>query len=622
MLKDIKGDNKVVSTNILQEKVDGINSFINAEVSTLNNYIGEEVNRLDGSITSEVSTLNNYIGKEVNRLDGSIDSEVDTLNQSIRATREQLNNSIRKAINLKNNGVSYINAGDVVSLSNMSPDNDPEVSPDDDLEDYENMNIFAELETLNTELINTNKAVNDIQHSIFYATPQMYGAKGDGLTDDTDAINDCLHSNKYVFIPNGFYKISYSLNARVRDGVTVKCDNHAIFIANTEFSPTYIRHGLKETEIKSMLLLSDRVGYSGLSGSWEGGIFCCNGVKDLTGIKCTKFSTFITIRDVTVIDIGDGGIGVDIYDNIDYNNDQNGVNNISGKQYLDNIRCFGQTFYIGGILPRNASESNPYQLTGNTQIDVSEYNNYIKRNNIGMRVQNCYDFSIGTIYVMSCRIGIEANKSEQVNVHYYHYWQGTDGSHTIKYDDYITSRAFKGDAYWHFDMFYPDKPYIAFEGNMIDCDNTHYICPHTNSIVDNEGNRCTNVMCYLGQATQENSRIRFGNFDINQSVHSTYGERLLCGGILTEQLRDGEMHYWIAPYYTGGVQIEPKFLQYHNYLHPSWTTSYFKGLYQFSYVKGSGWVRLGYVCTNITGNLKLKLKIYSGILDSEILINT
>lgn len=39
-------------------------------------------------------------------------------------------------------------------------------------------------------------------------TPQMYGAKGDGLTDDTNAFLQAMESGKQIFIPNGTYLVS------------------------------------------------------------------------------------------------------------------------------------------------------------------------------------------------------------------------------------------------------------------------------------------------------------------------------------------------------------------------------------------------------------------------------
>lgn len=51
-----------------------------------------------------------------------------------------------------------------------------------------------------------------LETSIVYVTPQMYGAKGDGITDDTEAFIQALSQNKIVYIPNGDYIISDTLS--------------------------------------------------------------------------------------------------------------------------------------------------------------------------------------------------------------------------------------------------------------------------------------------------------------------------------------------------------------------------------------------------------------------------
>lgn len=41
-----------------------------------------------------------------------------------------------------------------------------------------------------------------------YVTPQMYGAVGDGVTDDTEAILSAINSGNEVIVPNGIYRIT------------------------------------------------------------------------------------------------------------------------------------------------------------------------------------------------------------------------------------------------------------------------------------------------------------------------------------------------------------------------------------------------------------------------------
>ena len=45
----------------------------------------------------------------------------------------------------------------------------------------------------------------DVGYLKNYATPQMYGAKGDGVTNDTNAIKACIAANDHVYFPRGTY---------------------------------------------------------------------------------------------------------------------------------------------------------------------------------------------------------------------------------------------------------------------------------------------------------------------------------------------------------------------------------------------------------------------------------
>lgn len=61
----------------------------------------------------------------------------------------------------------------------------------------------------------TSKAVKDyLEETVDYYTPQMFGAKADGSTDDTLAIQQALDAGLNVFFPSGIYVISYPLYIR------------------------------------------------------------------------------------------------------------------------------------------------------------------------------------------------------------------------------------------------------------------------------------------------------------------------------------------------------------------------------------------------------------------------
>ena len=53
-----------------------------------------------------------------------------------------------------------------------------------------------------------------------FVTPQMYGAKADGVTDDTEAINDAIEAagSGVVYFPDGIYLVSSSMDSALSEG--------------------------------------------------------------------------------------------------------------------------------------------------------------------------------------------------------------------------------------------------------------------------------------------------------------------------------------------------------------------------------------------------------------------
>lgn len=81
-----------------------------------------------------------------------------------------------------------------------------------------------------------------------YVTPQMYGAKGNGVADDTDAFQLCFRSGMDVYIPGGVYLVGDTIP--IEDDTVVRCDglvkrNHA----NSAETPILFRVG-SDTDVQ------------------------------------------------------------------------------------------------------------------------------------------------------------------------------------------------------------------------------------------------------------------------------------------------------------------------------------------------------------------------------------
>ena len=64
--------------------------------------------------------------------------------------------------------------------------------------------------------------VKQLSEQIDNVTPQMFGAVGDGVHDDTDAIQTALNKGGVIFFPSGRYKVTRQLNAT--KACTIKMD--------------------------------------------------------------------------------------------------------------------------------------------------------------------------------------------------------------------------------------------------------------------------------------------------------------------------------------------------------------------------------------------------------------
>lgn len=131
--------------------------------------------------------------------------------------------------------------------------------------------LIGELSFLKTkDKSNIVNAINEISTSQSYVTPQMYGAVGNGTTDDTAAIKQCLAENDYIYFPRGRYRMTEPLEIN-RDNITIVGEG------GTEGGETYGKTRIEFESCDGVVFNSGRnITFSGVS-VWakdEGNEYC------------------------------------------------------------------------------------------------------------------------------------------------------------------------------------------------------------------------------------------------------------------------------------------------------------------------------------------------------------
>lgn len=121
---------------------------------------------------------------------------------------------------------------------------------------------------------------NRINKLINYVTPQMYGAKGDGVTDDTDAINACLEENDYVYIPNGTYLIDAGTSIVMHSNQVLELADDAVIKATIPDTTRYYYaitiRDLNNVIVRGGTIVGDRDENSGSTTERGYGIYIYN----------------------------------------------------------------------------------------------------------------------------------------------------------------------------------------------------------------------------------------------------------------------------------------------------------------------------------------------------------
>ena len=222
-----------------------------------------------------------------------------------------------------------------------------------------------------------------------YVTPQKYGAKADGVTDDTIAIQTALDENDVVYFPKGNYKITQ---------ITLNKNNH--LIGDSRYLSKVISD---ETEFCLIVpqeadhTIIEHIGFS--SGIQIGAVGTAN-VQDMNtrilNVAVTGgYGVYITQRGgiYDTVNVANSFLGFDIdgTDNVLTNctvamvksdgyhiiNANNTISN--SKAFCCGLEQYGVGFYVGGAFSR----------IYNCEAQQNKYENYFLQNCNGSVIQGC-----------------------------------------------------------------------------------------------------------------------------------------------------------------------------------------------------------------------------------------
>lgn len=124
-------------------------------------------------------------------------------------------------------------------------------------------------------------AETEVEHNIVvttgscFVTPKRYGAKGDGATDDTAAIQTALDNNSVVYFPDGVYMINAEVSICPKSNQTIMLSENAVLKAITNSSERYSvvkLLGVQNVTIRGGKIEGDKPTHSGTTGEWGMGI--------------------------------------------------------------------------------------------------------------------------------------------------------------------------------------------------------------------------------------------------------------------------------------------------------------------------------------------------------------
>ena len=259
--------------------------------------------------------------------------------------------------------------------------------------------------TTNTATTNTATTNNDTVPTGAYNV-KNYGAKGDGSTDDTIAINSAINTayskgGGTVYVPAGTYLVDTATSILLKSNIKLSMASGATLKAKPTSSGTYKIVQIKSANnvsIEGGAIVGDRLNHSGTSGEWGMGI-------NVVG------SNYINISDITIANCWGDGIYVGATTTQNYcqnvtierfvadNNRRNGINVVSAKSMIIRNGTISNT---NGVRPEEGLNFEPNLTSQFLQNILVE--NLITKNNAAYGIHSSFSHYLGTPNAVSINI--------------------------------------------------------------------------------------------------------------------------------------------------------------------------------------------------------------------------
>ncbi|HJV90101.1 MAG TPA: right-handed parallel beta-helix repeat-containing protein [Holophagaceae bacterium] len=165
-------------------------------------------------------------------------------------------------------------------------------------------------------VIRTGCAPDPTSPQVFRVTDAAYGAKGDGSTDDTAALQKAMDAaagtGGKVVVPAGTYMVNALVSVFLKSNMTLAMDPGAVLKAIPNGASNYdilMVSGASHVSITGGTLLGDRAAHTGTTGEWGHGISIKNSqsvvLEGVTARECWGDGFYIGLnsKDITLCNV-------------------------------------------------------------------------------------------------------------------------------------------------------------------------------------------------------------------------------------------------------------------------------------------------------------------------------